>query len=551
MDSTLINTFSLSGSLSVATLASVVGLAVPAVAELIPALSGAVSLADKPLLQHFPPSSRVLRSQTTLVSGGRILRSMSTNATFYILSYSTNSAEIQRDNVVGFVNSATKRVIAKKRTPKPPKPQKTPVLKAKKVPKVKKAKQSHPTHKTTTVVHVATPAVEVVTPAIAKEASISPRTNLASLIAQSLPTISHFIATHRHLATNTITSQNDLSFGLMAALSSLTSGNTPASQDTNQPTVQRPIPFTDITNVVNNTCFTGLACQSSNGINGMSPMVSNRAVGSGSGMAAQGMSDIAIHRVGLPNIGNTCYINSTIQGLLSVAPFVSHFMNTQSRGMISSAITTLIGYMVSRTVSRTHLRTFKMALESKINLVRGYQQQDAIEFIQELFEALHQEAPHHPNTDIPAGEWASVVHGQFNGASIITDLFRGYYSTSRTCSNCNHSRQDLISFVYLPLPLSDESSADMSINSLLDTFQQVNPLEDYKCDVCKQRNTTFTQQTIVKLPPHLILQLQRFNNGISQAYKDTRFVSLTRSIYNRSLSSVISHQGTSLTLFHH
>jgi hypothetical protein len=84
---------------------------------------------------------------------------------------------------------------------------------------------------------------------------------------------------------------------------------------------------------------------------------------------------------GLHNLRNTCYMNSVLQVLFQIIDFPLN-LNT---GPVTRAYVKLL-----HSHSKQDSITFKEELEKRLDFLRGYDQQDAQEFLRSLLELLNQ-----------------------------------------------------------------------------------------------------------------------------------------------------------------
>lgn len=113
---------------------------------------------------------------------------------------------------------------------------------------------------------------------------------------------------------------------------------------------------------------------------------------------------------GLPNFGNTCYINSVVQALLHLPPFIRLFLTEDKRpkrhngscnltnklgGLLSDMLTAQVAapYAPQSTEEsniRFRMHAIKMALaEIRPDLFSGDSQRDAFNVFREILQAMH------------------------------------------------------------------------------------------------------------------------------------------------------------------
>lgn len=234
--------------------------------------------------------------------------------------------------------------------------------------------------------------------------------------------------------------------------------------------------------------------------------------------------------VGLINLGNTCFMNAILQSLNNLEQFYLFFKKLPS-----------LDVKMSTDVKRTHkystrrngdideislveeVRKISCALweegsgayspDSLFAVVwklvpkfRGYQQQDAHEFMRYLLDKLHTELiqvrkPQHKT-----------------GQSIVSDIFEGILQSDVSCLTCrNESRKlDPILDISLDIPKKDKkkTSPDCHLSDCLDSFTDLETLQEsewYYCPRCKSRRPSTKQLSIQTLSNVLTIHLKRFH----------------------------------------
>ena len=184
--------------------------------------------------------------------------------------------------------------------------------------------------------------------------------------------------------------------------------------------------------------------------------------------------------VGLINLGNTCFINSTLQCLFYTNDLSIYFLNniykkeinTQNkqgyRGQIADAFGNLIKKVKISNASRINpidfLRTF-FANNKSLNLQN---QQDAQEFLSILLDCLHEdlnritikpyvllEEQKDNESDSEASERFWNLYKKREN-SIIVDLFHGQFQSKITCSTCGKYSIKYEPFIFLGLPIPQQ-----------------------------------------------------------------------------------------------
>ena len=181
--------------------------------------------------------------------------------------------------------------------------------------------------------------------------------------------------------------------------------------------------------------------------------------------------------VGLCNLGNTCYMNSSLQCLSNTFDLTKYFLlkyfkndinrgnKLGSNGSICDEYFKLIYYLWCGTESRISPRDFMLKFQKLKNQFEGYRQQDAQEFLSVLLDLLHEDLnrisnkPYiellekQPDEDdmIASQRWWDLHKKRED--SIIVDLFNGQLKSEIICQVCGKSSITYDPFMFLCLPL--------------------------------------------------------------------------------------------------
>ena len=182
-------------------------------------------------------------------------------------------------------------------------------------------------------------------------------------------------------------------------------------------------------------------------------------------------------RVGLHNLGNTCYMNSSLQCLSNTEMLTKYFLsgdyskeiNTgnldSSKGAIAKAYYNLINLMWKEGEKVIAPREFKNSFSKKETFFRNSEQQDAQEFLFALLNDLHDDLNRVTNkqymemkekqkgeTNLQASNRYWEYHKSREN-SIIVDLFQGQYKSTIRCLSCGNESISFDTYMNLQLPI--------------------------------------------------------------------------------------------------
>lgn len=209
---------------------------------------------------------------------------------------------------------------------------------------------------------------------------------------------------------------------------------------------------------------------------------------------------------GLVNLGNTCFMNSSLQCLSNTLPLIDYFrtdkykddVNTDNplgmKGEIAEEYANLIKELWAGTHSSVAPRDLKYKIERFAPQFAGYQQHDSQELLAFLLDGLHEdlnrikkkpyienpEVDNRPEAEVAKEAWTK--HKSRND-SIIVDYFQGQLKSTLNCPVCDKISITFDPFMHLSLPLPMKNTRTIKA-----TVYYLDPLKKplkLACDVVK------------------------------------------------------------------
>jgi len=187
--------------------------------------------------------------------------------------------------------------------------------------------------------------------------------------------------------------------------------------------------------------------------------------------------------VGLLNLGNTCFMSSSIHCLSNTLELTEYFckklyekdINVENRlgsgGELAIAYAELVREMWFGDASKTAPYELKTILGRKVQKFQGYGQQDSCELLNYLLDILHEdlnrvrEKPYvevppsngRPDDEVSREHWQAYLS---RNQSIVIDLMSGQLKSTVQCLKCQSVAVNFDPFLTLPVPIARSTSIE-------------------------------------------------------------------------------------------
>ncbi|XP_077706520.1 ubiquitin carboxyl-terminal hydrolase 17-like protein 17 [Canis aureus] len=206
---------------------------------------------------------------------------------------------------------------------------------------------------------------------------------------------------------------------------------------------------------------------------------------------------------GLQNMGNTCYVNATLQCLTYTEPLASYMLSQQHgttcRRQTSCMLCTLQAHL---TRVLCHPGCVLRPLPLLLAAFHRHKQEDAHEYLMFILDAMQQAC-------LPEDKPSDPERPQ--DSTLIQQLFGGYWRSQIQCLHC----QGISSTLEPYLDISLDIGAAHSISQALEQLMKPELLEGenaYHCRKCLEKVPASKVLTLHTSPKVLILVLRRFSD---------------------------------------
>jgi len=220
---------------------------------------------------------------------------------------------------------------------------------------------------------------------------------------------------------------------------------------------------------------------------------------------------------GLINLGNSCFMNSSLQCIIYTAPFFNyckqreHSRTCKSRsGFCSFCELEKLVLKASKCPTKQAFRpnTIFTNLKRLSSTLRPGRQEDAHEFIRVLLDSLHNVccAPFKPQIKKDAKMVKHPIK-ELQYTSAVHRMWGGFLRSQVHCQACG--KDSNTDDPMLGVSLATQSNLIRAFKKYT-AKEQLTGTEKYFCEHCKKKQNAYKRMQILKPPPVLAVHLKRF-----------------------------------------
>jgi len=201
---------------------------------------------------------------------------------------------------------------------------------------------------------------------------------------------------------------------------------------------------------------------------------------------------MSVNPFGFQNLGNTCYMNSVLQVLLSIDKFVDILIEDNINSDILNSFI--------RIINDKSNKSFKQEIDKKNCIFRGFSQHDAHEFMEYIINEF--------------------MESKSRLSELIKELFTGTTNSYLYCSRCPNVEKKEEKYISITLELSNISNKNIDLLDCFEEYSKYERLDEnnmWKCSKCYNINKARKKMELNTVPNIVIITLKRFmgNNKIN------------------------------------
>ena len=280
-------------------------------------------------------------------------------------------------------------------------------------------------------------------------------------------------------------------------------------------------------------------------------------------------------KIGLQNVGATCYMNATIQCFSNIKRFRMNLLKIcldlgqdKNDKKLSLALAVVFYNLWENLENKEYApNDFKETIGEMNPLFRGTAANDPKDLVIFLMQTIHKELNYPPQKQLNNNYMINtsnfndvfnefIQHFTNNNNSIVCEEFYGCSNSMTTCAKCSTTIHNTQAINILIFPLEEvkkyvNKEKSVTIEDCFRHYEKQDIYPSFYCNYCRQLYPAYNQNKLIYTPPTLIINLNRgrgiqYDVGIEieKNLNIRKYVYAEESPNYYELVGVISHFGS-------